>query len=201
MKASAIRPHLMILHSTHLGLPICSLNRRSFCVGFGPPRAIEIFSQGGREDGRARQRREVGARAAAYEPQTRSPPEPSEEIFFDSVLRIEKCVLAFTPPSRLPSSRPPCESRRLSRRAGNTTAARSARSARPCDATLASASDLRLGSHKMCRIIRRSFCRSYWSVPRSHRTARLGLAVMLIARGENLEIHREALMADTLAAR
>jgi hypothetical protein len=59
-----------------------------------------------------------------------------EEIFFDSVLRIEKCVLFL---ADLPSSRPPCESRRLSTRAVSAAAARSGRATCPCDAMEASA--------------------------------------------------------------
>src|SRR5688572_11283026 len=47
--------------STHLGLPNCSPNRRSFCGEAGPPRAIEIFSQEDQKD----RRRELGVRAAA----------------------------------------------------------------------------------------------------------------------------------------
>jgi hypothetical protein len=47
--------------STHLGLPNCSLNRRSFCGEAGPPRANEIFSQEDQKD----RRREMGICAAA----------------------------------------------------------------------------------------------------------------------------------------
>ena len=48
-----------------LGLPNCSLNRRIFCGGAWPPRAIEI-SQGDREIG-SRASPEFGFRAAACE--------------------------------------------------------------------------------------------------------------------------------------
>ena len=60
------------------------------------------------------------------------------------------------PRTDLPASPPPCKSRRASARAISTTAARGGRSARPGDATVVSAGELRLGSHS--RRIRVAAC-------------------------------------------
>ena len=84
-----------------------------------------------------------------------------EELFFDSVLRIEKCGYLL---ADLPASPPPCESRQaLDTRPTARPQPEACRTVRPRDTTVASARDLRLGSHKMCRIIscspnRRSCC-------------------------------------------
>ena len=86
----------------HLGLPNCSLNRRSFRSGFRPPRAIEIFSQGGREDGRTRQRRDFGgARYRLRLANSISAPAPQRKYF---LIRASESENAFSPPQ---TSRPP----------------------------------------------------------------------------------------------
>ena len=121
-------------HTTHPWLPIRSPNRRSFCAESGPPRTIEIFT------------RRTGGR------------EVREVLFFEphSTARQLRSFLASFRDSKpknsrladLLSSRPPCESRRLSARAISRTAARGVPCAETEGRTVASARDLRLGSHR-----------------------------------------------------
>src|SRR6187551_2402499 len=70
---------------------------------------LEIFSQGGREDGRSGRREFLGdsrcRRANWRTRRARQPPAYSKEIFLVLVLQKQKCVLS----QDLPSSRPPCK--------------------------------------------------------------------------------------------
>ena len=126
------------------GLPICSPNRRSFCAGPRSRCAIEQTGRrGGQEDAflvrracRAEQEISLGARGESST-RTRS---------------VE--VTVYQPKKKLPASPPPCflEGSRDGLSAQQQPDALG--STRPWDATVDSASDLRLGSHEMCGSVR-----------------------------------------------
>ena len=89
-EASAIRAAAK--DSTHLGLPIRSLNRRNFCGGSRPPRKSEIFSQEVQKDRRASK----GSRGSRCRLRARQ------------LLSLEGNIFGFGPPkTKMRSSLPP----------------------------------------------------------------------------------------------
>jgi hypothetical protein len=122
-------------------LPKRSLNCRS-CWGVSRPlRTIEIFSQGGREDGRTSKGE---SRLLAPPPANRHLLNPRRKY---SLIRSSESKNAFSPPSDLPSSRPPCENLGGARREANgTTAARGMPRGEAEGRSAASAGKLRIGS-------------------------------------------------------
>src|SRR3954465_15694112 len=97
--------------STQVGLPTCCLNRRSYRCGAGQLCAARDFT-GGRKDGRAREAEILGSRSRL---RTRS--------VVSSLLMRAAGAANDKNLADLPSSCPPCESRRSSARAISTGAA------------------------------------------------------------------------------
>ena len=169
-----------------LGLPIRSPNCRSFCGGFGPIRSTTTLSRrpayaraassrprstgrsGDRESCEGRERilgfggpnprmfsRE---RAGASPPGERATPllKTGADILA-AAARNPNVTLA-----RLPISRSPCESRGSWHELSARQQPEACRTARPRDATEASASDLRLGSPKRCGTVGRGGGAGSW---------------------------------------